>query len=99
MKLVKLLLLLVWSGVALAEIVSVRIVENEATVKHCEFVGQISASNGLFQIKTANRILQDALREAAEAGADTAIVRKSAHSGVLVDAYKCQGTSAAAGKN
>ncbi len=32
---------------------------------------------------------QNALKEAAKAGADTAIVRKSGHSGVLVDAFKC----------
>jgi hypothetical protein len=80
---------------ALADLSPVRIVEKDADVQQCTFVSQITGSNGLFQTKTASRILQSALREAAQAGADTVIVRKSAHSGVLVDAYKCKAAPAA----
>jgi len=90
MKSIVTLVSLSWSLGALADISPVRIVDNDADVHECAFVGQITRSNGLFQTKTANRILQDALQEAAKAGADTVIVRKSAHSGVLVDAFKCK---------
>jgi hypothetical protein len=88
-------LLLVCAVHALADLSPVRIVEKDDDIKQCSFVGQITGSNGLFQTKTANKILQAALKEAAQAGADTVIVRKSAHSGVLVDAYKCKGAAAA----
>ena len=72
-----------------AQISPVRVVEREDEIRACTFVGQIMKSNGLFQTKTANRMLQEALQEAAKAKADTAIVRKSAHSGVTIDAYTC----------
>ena len=83
------LLFIVWALEALAQISPVRIVEREDDIRACKFVGQIVKANGLFQTKTANRMLQEALQEAAKAGADTAIVRKSAHSGVTVDVYAC----------
>lgn len=89
MKLVVSLLLIAWALEALAQISPVRVVEKEDEIRACRFVGQIIKSNGLFQTKTANRMLQEALEEAAKAKADTAIVRKSAHSGVTVDAYTC----------
>jgi hypothetical protein len=90
MRSIIILLLVTWSLRALADLSPVRIVENEADVRECMLLGQINASNGLFQTKTANKILQGALQEAAKAGADTVIVRKSAHSGVLLDAYRCK---------
>lgn len=89
MKFIIALLLVTWSLGTLADISPVRVVENEADVHECSFVGQVTQSNGLFSTKTANRMLQDALQEAAKAGADTVIVRSSGHGGVLVDAFKC----------
>ena len=89
MKLVVNLLLLAWAFEGLGQISPVRVVEKEDDIRTCKFVGQIIKSNGLFQTKTANRMIQEALEEAAKAKADTAIVRKSAHSGVTVDAYTC----------
>jgi hypothetical protein len=89
MKLIVGLLSIAWAAPLLAQISPVRVVEKEDDIRTCKFVGQILKSNGLFQTKTANRMLQEALQEAAKAKADTAIVRKSAHSGVTVDAYTC----------
>ena len=82
--------LITWSVGAMADLSPVRVVENAADVHECSFVGQVTQSNGPFSIKTANRLLESALQEAANAGADTAIVRKSGHGGVLLDAFKCK---------
>ena len=89
MKLIIALLVAASALEGFAQISPVRVVEKEDEIQGCTFVGQIMKSNGLFQTKTANRILQEALQEAAKAKADTAIVRKSAHSGVTIDAYTC----------
>jgi hypothetical protein len=83
------LLLVAWALEGLAQISPVRVVDKEDEIRACKFVGQIMKANGLFQTKTADRMLQEALQEAAKANADTAIVRKSAHSGVTVDVYAC----------
>jgi hypothetical protein len=91
------LLLVAWGLKALAQISPVRVVEKDDEIRACKFVGQIIKSNGLFQTKTANRMLQEALQEAAKAKADTAIVRKSAHSGVTVDVYTCSSASETGG--
>ena len=88
-------LLALWSVFAIAELSPVRVVDSDAQVRECAFVGQVNRANGLLQTKSANTILQDALHEAAKAGADTVIVRQSAHSGVLLDAYKCNASPAA----
>jgi len=89
------LLLAAWSVLAVADLSPVRVVKDDAQVSACSFVGQITRTNGLFQTKSANKILQAAFQEAADAGADTVIVRQSAHSGVLLDAYKCNAIPAA----
>ncbi len=86
------LVLVTWSLGALADLSPVRIVDNDADVHECMLLGQIIRTNGLLQTKSVNKILQGALKEAADAGADTVIVRKSMHSGVTLDAYKCKPT-------
>jgi len=73
----------------IAQVSPVRVVEKEEQIRACKFVGQIMKSNGLLQTKTADRLLQQALQDAAKLKADTAVVRKSAHSGVTIDVYMC----------
>ena len=87
-------LLVTWSLGALADLSPVRTVDSDDDVSGCVFVGQITRSNGLLQTKPVSKILGAALKEAADAGADTVIMRKSTHGGVVLDAYKCKSAAA-----